>query len=263
MASQLFASLMKRCGAPGCLQPDFHLGPHDGEIFEACIREAPKNIDSLHCLYVDSEILCDAAQQCTAANPDAMSCFTNAQQHHPSMRQYMTILGQCIPNVDAANHMTSAHAALVLSVGNMVKAGATFRVLKMGMAKSKRHNYVVLQVCMLAVDFDSQLKGYGSLLVHYLKDILTTFASSTPGSLKLMHVQADNGAVDFWSKQRFVASFRADALTNMLAAWHPSANEVYTGAASMESKAYESSQKRHFCTGRYYACQRSLHDTPH
>ena len=126
----------------------------------------------------------------------------------------------------------------------MVKAGTTFRVLKMGTAKPKRHNKRhdkrhILQVNMLAVDLDSQLKGYGSLLVHYLKDILSTLASPTPGSLKLMHVQADNGALDFWSKQHFVASSHADALTKMLAAWHPSANEVYTGAVSMVSKAYE------------------------
>ena len=141
--------------------------------------------------------------------------------------------------MDAVNHMTNADAALVLSVGNMVKAGTTFRVLKMGTAKSKRCNCVMLQIRMLAADFDSQGKGYGSLLIHYLKAILSTLASSTPGSLKLMHVQADNDAVGFWSKQGFVASSHADALSNMLAAWHPSANEKYTGAVSMVSKAYE------------------------
>ena len=192
-----------RCGTPGCLQPDFHSGPHDGEIFEECIREAPQNIDSLHCLYVDSEMLCAAAQQCTAANPNGISCFIKGQQQHLLMCRYMDVLGRCIPNVDATNHMTNADAALVLSVGNMVKAGTTFRVLKMGRAnaKSKRCNAVMLQIRMLAADFDSQRKGYGSLLIHYLKDILSTLASSTPGSLKLMHVQGDNGAVEFWSKQ--------------------------------------------------------------
>ena len=128
-------------------------------------------------------MLCAVAQQCTAANSDGISCFTRGQQNHPSMHQYMTILGRCIPNVDAVNHMTNADAALVLSVGNMVKAGTTFRVLKMGTAKSKRCNYVMLQIRMLAADFDSQRKGYGSLLIHYLKDILSTLASSTPGSL--------------------------------------------------------------------------------
>ena len=184
-------------------------------------------------------MLCAAAQQRTAANPDGISCFTRGQQHHPSMRQYMNILGRCIPNVDAANHMTDADGALVLSVGNMVRAGTTFRVLTMRTTKSKRCSHIMLQVSMLAVEFDFQRKGYGSLLVHYLRDILSTLASSVPDSLKLMHVQADNGAVDFWSKQRFVASSHADALTNMLAAWHPSANEVYTGAVSMVSKAYE------------------------
>ena len=235
---------MRRCGTPGCLQPDFHLGPHDGEIFEEYIREVPENLDFSHCHYVDSGMLCVAAQQCSAANPTGISCFTKGQQHHPLMCRYIDVLSRCIPKVDSANHMTNADAALVLSVDNMVKAGTTFRVLKMGTAKPKRHNKRhdkrhILQVNMLAVDLDSQLKGYGSLLVHYLKDILSTLASPTPGSLKLMHVQADNGALDFWSKQHFVASSHADALTKMLAAWHPSANEVYTGAVSLVSKAYE------------------------
>jgi len=228
---------MRRCGTPGCLQPDLHSGPHDGEIFEECIREAPQNIDSLHCLYVDSEMLCAAAQQWTAANPDGISCFTRGQQNHPSMHQYITILGRCIPNVDAVNHMTNADAALVLSVGNIVKAGTTFRVLKMGTAKSKRCNCVMLQIRMLAADFDSHARDTDRFLIHYLKDILSTLASATPGSLKRMHVQGDNAAVEFWSKHGFVASSHADALTNMLAAWHPSANEVYTGAVSMVSIA--------------------------
>ena len=225
---------MSRCGTPGCLQPDFHLGPHDGEIFEECIREAVVCINSMHYHYIDSALLCAAARQCTAANPDGMSCLTNGQQHHPSMDQYTNILSQCIPNVDAVNHMTGADAALVLSVGNTVKAGATFRLLKMSTTKSERcNNYLILQVRMLAVEFHSQCKGYGSLLVHYLKDILSTLASPTPGYLKLMHIQSDKDAVDFWSKQGFIASSHADSLTKMLAAWHALGNELYTGVASM------------------------------
>ena len=146
----------------------------------------------------------------------------------------MNILSQCIPNVDTVNHMTDADAALVLSVGNVVKAGATFRLLKMSTTKSNNCNhYFILQVRMLAVEFHSQCKGYGSLLVRYLKDILSTLASPTPGSRKLMHVQSDNDAVDFWSKQRFIASSHADSLTMMLAAWHALGNELYIGVASM------------------------------
>jgi len=148
------------------------------------------------------------------------------------MAQYMNILSQCIPNVDATNHMTNVDAALVISVGETVKAGATFRVCKMITPKSKGCESIILQVRMLAVEGEHQCKGYGSLLVHGLKAILSTLASPVPG-FKLMHVQSDNNAVDFWANQRFVASSRADELTRMLAACHASGNEVYTGVVSM------------------------------
>jgi len=137
--------------------------------------------------------------------------------------------------VETSNHMFDADAALVFSVGNTVKAGATFRLLKMSTTMSKRCNncLIILQVRMLAVEFHSQCKEYGSLLIHYLKDILSSLASPTPGSLKLMHVQSDNDAVDFWSNQRFLASSHADSLTMMLAAWRALENELYTGVKSM------------------------------
>ena len=46
------------------------------------------------------------------------------------MCQYMHILRKCIPNVNPTNHMANVDAALVISIGSTVKAGATFRVVK-------------------------------------------------------------------------------------------------------------------------------------
>ena len=89
---------------------------------------------------------------------------------------------------------------------------------------------------MLAVGLDYQCKGYGSRLVHSLKGILSTLAPHTLGCIKLMHVQADNGAVDFWSKQGFVASSEANEVTTTLAFWHPSGNELFYGITSMMAK---------------------------
>ena len=79
------------------------------------------------------------------------------------------------------------------------------------------------------------------LLVDYLKEILSTLASLTPGSPKLMHVQADHGMVDFYSNQGFVASSLAGLLTRTLAAGNASGNEVHTGAVSMLVQLYDRS----------------------
>ena len=212
----------RRCGTPGCLRLDFHQGLHDGETVDAHISIAIQYLSLSRCQYLESGTVLAAAQQCIDSNPDA-TCFIDGH-HVSSARQYRSVLTTCVPNVDAT--MANEDAVLAFSVGNMVNAGATIRMVQVPM---KPHHMYILQVRLLAVHPDYQTNGYGSRLINQLKDLL----SSMPGSLKHMHVQADNGAIGFWSKQGFHTNSSAKALTRALAAWHPRGNELHSGTTSM------------------------------
>ena len=222
---------MSRCRTPGCEQPDSHLGPHDGEILDECTSIATDR----HALWQNVEpdiILTAAASKLSVSSHEAISVIHG--QAHSCVGQYNRVVKECMPNVDAANHMINADAAIcTVSAGSMVQAGATFCVVKVT-SKSRRCLYI-LQLRLLAVASLSQRHGYGSRIVEHLKRLLSMLAAPTPGAcLKLVHVRADTGTIAFWSKRGFTASSAAAKLTAELTARNGSGGEPpYDGVTSM------------------------------
>ena len=89
---------------------------------------------------------------------------------------------------------------------------------------------------MLAVAPHWQGEGYGARLVNHLNEWLTN--QLAPGCDKLLHVQADNNAVNFWSKHGFVATLAAKRLTEALAEWDPVGNQLYYSGMSCWTEIY-------------------------
>ena len=84
-----------------------NLGPHDEEILDECTSIATDR----HALWhtVEPDIILTAASKLSVSSHEAISVIHG--QAHSSVGQYNRIVKECMPNVDAANHMTNADAA--------------------------------------------------------------------------------------------------------------------------------------------------------
>jgi len=129
---------------------------------------------------------------------------------------------------------------MILSNGSrQVIGGVTYRFVIVA------PSMIVLQVQILAVHFDHQHVGLGKTLVYFLHNAIANKLAarsdkSTCACSGCIHVQADNGAVGFWSKMGFAANHLAEDLCSALHTWHPDQYPVYHGASAMIAKVLSS-----------------------
>ena len=156
--------------------------------------------------------------------------------------EYKVICTACIPGINTGQMIDSASCvnAMILSNGSrQVLGGVTYRFVIVA------PSMIVLQVQILAVHFDHQHVGLGKTLVYFLHNAIANKLAarsdkSTCACSGCIHVQADNGAVGFWSKMGFAANHLAEDLCSALHTWHPDQYPVYHGASAMIAKVLSS-----------------------